>query len=319
MNGLTVQQILPPTPEVLVFFVASLFSDGKRLAHSTVKGYLAHVKALNRLLGFDCSAFECPRLQLAVKGYRRCRPSSKAKTRLPITISLLGAFLDALDPAHHEHILIAAVLSVGVYGLFRSGELTVKTRDAVPTCDLLTRGNAHWNDESVVIHLVSSKTDPFREGVDVVLHKNGSRTCPWTLLRLLWDSSTDDSANAPLFQHADASPLQYRELNNAIKALARLVGLDPGMFAGHSMRIGGATSLAMLGYSEHIIKALGRWTSLSYQAYARMTGGMRAAISKALAAPAEFRERNYFGGIEPAAVTKMSFDDIQFSFNSRKA
>lgn len=314
---LTIKDILPASPDVLLMFAASLFAEGRLLAYATAKGYLAHVKALHEMLGLEVSAFFCSRLRLAFRGYRRRRPASKAKSRLPITISLLGAFMEILDLDIHQHLVIAAAITVGVYGLFRSGELTAKVREGSSTCPLLTRSHVKWEDDRFTIRLESSKTDPFREGVDVMVNRNNSLTCPWATLRQLWITAPDQSNEAPLFQLEDGQPLMYKELNTAIKALAQRVGLDPSLFAGHSLRIGGATSLAMLGYHPHVIKALGRWSSLTYQEYARLTGSMRASISAALAQPAKARERNYFGGIDPATVAKSSFEDIHFAFNAK--
>ena len=45
------------------------------------------------------------------------------------------------------------------------------------------------------------------------------------------------------------------------------LGFPAEQYAGHSFRRGGATSLAMAGVPENLIKVLGRWLSFAYQGY----------------------------------------------------
>jgi hypothetical protein len=76
----------------------------------------------------------------------------------------------------------------------------------------------------------------------------------------------------------------YTTLFNAIRGLAALCGLDPLAFGGHSLRIGRATTLALLGFPAHVIQTLDlrRWRSLSYQLYVRLGLPQFARISEAL-------------------------------------
>ncbi|KAF8546958.1 hypothetical protein OG21DRAFT_1517748 [Imleria badia] len=51
-----------------------------------------------------------------------------------------------------------------------------------------------------------------------------------------------------------------------IRRLQRACGFE---FTGHSMRAGGATTLALLGTAPHVIQAIGRWSSDEWQKYVR--------------------------------------------------
>lgn len=313
LQSLRVSDVFPPTPAMLLGFVAYLFniSVPKPINHKTAKSYLAHVKHLSSIIGMPNAAFFCPRLRLALKTFRKRRPGARAQKRLPITIHLLAAFAATLDlTSDHHHIVTFAALAVGVYGLFRSGELATKFINGKACDNTPCRADVVWAADHVVIHLRSSKTDPFREGVDIPLYANGTLTCPFAALKRAWDVAPDQSPDAPLFQHPDSSPLLYTQLNQAIKCLATTVGLDPQLFAGHSLRIGGATSLAMLGYPDYIIKIIGRWTSVAYQAYTRLTGNTRATAAKAFGLAAAQSPVSYFGGVDPKSVCAMDFDEI---------
>lgn len=314
--SLPAPSVLPVTETVLLAFIAWLFADNRRLAYNTAKSYVSHLKHLSSVLGHNNDAFSSPRVKYALKGYGRRRGTgARRPKRIPITIQVLESFISLLSDSY-EHALVSAILCVGVYGLFRSGELTAKT-NTLPE-DILKRSDAKWTEGNVTIRLRSSKTDPFRNGVDIVLVKNGSITCPYSALRTLWEAAPSNSPFAPLFQLSTGKPMRYAQLVHAIKLLAEAAGMNPSAFAGHSMRIGGATSLAQLGYPAHFIRQLGRWESLSFQLYTRLTENVRDHISQSLGSFSSAREpgRNLslFGGMDQTAAFSASVDDVLVHF-----
>jgi hypothetical protein len=59
---------------------------------------------------------------------------------------------------------------------------------------------------------------------------------------------------------------------NFAEELRRLVvanGIDPARVSSHSLRIGGATTLAAAGLNDHEIQGVGNWKSNSYLTYVR--------------------------------------------------
>ena len=52
-----------------------------------------------------------------------------------------------------------------------------------------------------------------------------------------------------------------------------------GNFSSHSFRIGAATIAACNGIPDHLIQALGRWTSNAYQLYIRTPSEALASLS----------------------------------------
>jgi len=65
--------------------------------------------------------------------------------------------------------------------------------------------------------------------------------------------------------------LEYDRLLAAVKTAARESGFDPARFGTHSLRIGGATIMAAAGLPSHYIQTLGRWKSLCFLKYIRMS------------------------------------------------
>jgi hypothetical protein len=87
---------------------------------------------------------------------------------------------------------------------------------------------------------------------------------------------------APGGPHRD--PLTYRELLGFIKANLPLLGFPAALFGTHSLRIGGATQMALSGYSAAQIQAAGRWSSDCYLVYIRLGDAFFRSLASALSA-----------------------------------
>lgn len=202
-----------------------------------------------------------------------------------------------------------AILCVGVYGLFRAGEL-VKNNKRPGLC----RAGVTWHQQEVIIHLSESKTDVFRHGADIVLYKNNTKTCPYTHFKGVWESAKNKNADAAAFQNSDGSPVTYDQLLKAIKALMKQLGYKVDQVGTHSMRIGGASTLAILGVPAHIIKILGRWLSLTYQVYTRTSNEHIQRVQALIGAEGLKTKDNAFGGLSLSAATMSSIDDLEVKF-----
>jgi site-specific recombinase XerD len=168
-------------------------------------------------------------------------------------------------PSSVEGIMAKACAACGVYGLFRAGEMTFKGK----RYPILQRSDVTWRTNSVEIRLRNSKTDYLRRGVTIHLTANGSPSCPFSLLQMAWKRAPNQRPDAALFQTKSGSPLHYKALLKAIKRAISALGIT-GNYGGHSLRAGGATTLALMGYPDSLIKILGRWKSLSYQRYIKL-------------------------------------------------
>ena len=71
---------------------------------------------------------------------------------------------------------------------------------------------------------------------------------------------TQTPLDAPFLQ-VDGRALDCLTLVNNIKATAAKLGLDLSRYSGHSLHIGGATSVVQAGLSQWQTKQLGQWNS----------------------------------------------------------
>lgn len=93
-------------------------------------------------------------------------------------------------------------------------------------------------------------------------------------------------ADSPLFQFKDQTPLTKDKFIQHVRAALSAAGYDPSHYAGHSFRIGAATTAAERGIEDSTIKALGRWKSEAFQTYIKMPRDKLASIASILSKPA---------------------------------
>jgi hypothetical protein len=326
LHGL-VTEAFPPSADILLAFATWMYTlpgrGGKGLTASTIMGYLTAVRSICVDLGFPVTAFYDLRLRRVKRGIKKLR-SRKARSRLPITIWLAARLIKSITAQDGmAGTMLTAAICTGIYGLMRAGEMVEKSESGHQG---LRRDHVFWDPDRkwVDIRLDNSKTDYFREGVVIRLHANGSSTCPVAKLRAAWDAAVDDSPGAPVFQQANGAPCTYKWLQHSLRMVVDRIGLDKSDYGTHSLRIGGATSLAIAGERPETIKEMGRWKSLSYQLYVRVTAdAMRRASSRlgelstralqpgfSISGKSTRGWSSMFGGLAIGDATKITADDL---------
>ena len=85
----------------------------------------------------------------------------------------------------------------------------------------------------------------------------------------------------PLFLLQDGRPLSRATLTEWLRQIMASARV-PGNFSSHSFRIGAATVAAHNGVPDHLIQAMGRWSSNAYQLYIRTPSASLATLSQKL-------------------------------------
>ena len=284
----------PVTESILCSFAAFLADE--KLSPQSIKTYLAAVRNIQISLGLPDPRQESslPVLERVQAGITRTRfqQGTPSRIRLPITAGLLGRIRTALDHSSHpEKVLLWAVCCTAFFGFFRLGELLLDSSAAFNLRSHLAWGDVSVNDQAaptvVKIHLKQSKTDQAGKGFDVILGRTGRELCP--VAAVLGFIAVGGNRPGPFFVMTGAKPLTKARFITELRANLVVLGVPQDHYAGHSFRIGAATSAALAGVEDSTIQALGRWHSAAFLRYIRMPREQLAALSTVLAGSPEQR------------------------------
>ena len=171
------------------------------------------------------------------------------------------------------------------YSFLRSGEATVPSMREYDKEGHLSEGDVALDSRSnpsvVRVHIKALKTDPFRQGVFIYLGKTGNDLCPVAAITAYL--AIRSRTPGPFFRFQSGTPLSQELLVKHVRLTLGELGMDVTVFAGHSFRIGAATTAAAAGLEDSLIKTLGRWQSSAYQTYLKLPRDSVAVVSKKLA------------------------------------
>ena len=94
--------------------------------------------------------------------------------------------------------------------------------------------------------------------------------------------STRGPTEGPFFKYKDGRYLTRARFVEEVRQALQQAGMQAGEFAGHSFRIGAATSAAVQGLPDWLIKTLRRWQSSAYTTYIRTPKETLCAVAKKL-------------------------------------
>ena len=279
LNGVHVHaNDLPPISEdILIYFVAYCFNTLK-LKYSTIKLYLCGIR-YRYLQCHYTTPFETldknnlNKLSLILKSVKRLQGST-SRTRLPITFDILQKICNRLQKGVFDifvDCLIQCACIVAFFGFLRCGEFCVLNAKDFNSSTHLCMSDVTFHDDYAVLKLKESKTDPFRKGVSIQLHKMNHQICPFVVLQkyisMRQTRQIGSSPDDPLFVSEFNTALDRNYFISKLRHVLQLIGYDPNLYNGHSFRSGAATSAGQAFIEDHMIKTLGRWSSDSYCIY----------------------------------------------------
>jgi integrase len=210
----------------------------RRVRPSTIARRVAAIRYAHKLAGFPLPTDD-ERVRTTMRGIRRslgAAPSKKAPATAERVIGmapLAGTRLSAIRDR--------ALLLIGFAGAFRRSELVaLNVEDLEETA------------EGLRITIRRSKTDQEGHG-HVIAIPRGMIACPVTALKAWLEAAV--IAEGPVFRpvakggRTQSARLTDRSVADIVKAHAQRAGLDPKLFAGHSLRSGFLTSAAARGAS----------------------------------------------------------------------
>ena len=257
-------------PLVCAFIVHSF--ESRKLKVPSIKALISGIQFHLRCQDPTVpSILSNPAIQLLINGIKKEQIQGNDH-RLPITISVLHTMVGKLRSglfSRYIDTMLEAVILLAFYAFLRCGEYTAKSLAFKPQHDLcfsdLTMECSHYS-----ILLKQSKTDKFSEGTPVVVARTNSLFCPFNSMLRYLAARPMSAPNDPLFITDAGLPMTRNWFGMKLREICQSCGLPPARYTPHSLRIGAATTAALLVPSA-TIKSLGRWSSAAYVRYIRFS------------------------------------------------
>lgn len=257
---------LPASPEIVAFYLGEF---GGRQAAATLTRRLTSINKVHRAAGYPAPALmEHLPVGETLKGIRRTHGTEQTPKQ-PLFTENLRVMIDRL-PSTAIGVRDRALLLVGFAGALRRSELVhVRLQDVTETT------------EGLVIRIRRSKTDQEGKGRQVAIpYGSAPETCPvrasreWIALAGLTEG--------PLFRridrhgHVNDRALHRDSIGAIVKRAAEAAGLDPKVYAGHSLRAGLCTQAYINGARElDIMRQTGHKSLETVRKYIRGRGLFR--------------------------------------------
>lgn len=237
-------QPLPASPETVALYVTDLAGWAKV---STIGRRLSAISQAHQTAGHD-SPTQSVRVRATMAGVRRTLGVAQVGKQ-PVLPDHLRAMMAALDGGRLVDVRDRALLLVGFAGAFRRSELV-----ALDVADVAD------GPDGLTLVIRRSKTDQEGAGRKVgIPYGSNPQTCPVRAYRGWLEAS--GIAEGPIFRpidrHGNVQPVRLsgKAVAIVVKRTIARTGVDPAVYAGHSLRSGLATSAARAGASERSIMA----------------------------------------------------------------
>lgn len=270
---------IPPNEHTLVLYTSEL---SLTMAHSSIKVHMAAISYFSTRQGYPTEFRLFRRLYLVIRGIKRSQGSKfKRRKRDAVTPTMLMEIHSKLfssSTIYEDKIMLWAALLTAFFGFLRVSEYTSARKTSFdPSTTLLYSDITHIDNNHASLLIKASKTDPFRQGVNITLAANHSTLCPINALLLLIHNHP--TSNGPLFTYHNRRYLTRRDINNLLKDTTdgRLT------LSSHSLRIGAASTAAAMGCPKWMIQGMGRWSSDCFRDYIRIPKRIIEKTSRAMA------------------------------------
>jgi hypothetical protein len=266
-------------------------STERNLKAASINGYLAGIRKLHIVKGLDAPVLRTQLVQMVLEGKKNMEAAAVLRTgskRQPMTRELmlvLKAKIREWDGTSLDKATLWAVSTLLFHGAFRGGEILSRTAAWFdPGFSLLRRDIMLIEDGSdqkmVQVRLKAPKEDKQKTDVIVDVFQTNTELCPIRAVSRWLRMSGDMESDQPAFRFADGTPITGGRFNQLLHLW--LGEVTPGISA-HSFRIGAASLMGSLGFSDKDVKAIGRWGSRAFEGYIRTPRTKRRLVAEKVA------------------------------------
>ena len=284
------------TEKVLVYISWLLFK--RKVKAKSAEVYVSGLRCLHLINGHENPALRPGIVKMILNGQNNLdkmtdKIEGKSK-RVAVTIPILKLIKKNLRKSNLSSVrkhLIWSTSTIAFTGGFRIHELLSRERQSYdPFVTLLGKDiKLKENDKFPHIQILLKTQKKDRIGKNEIVDVFGTKNffCPIQAYRRYRKCSLNltFSDQKPAFRTEDGKAYTGKLFNEDLKALLGSV-IDyttMGKISSHSFRIGIATMLGKLGFSDQDIMAIGRWSSSAFELYIRSPRAVRANRAKRMA------------------------------------
>jgi hypothetical protein len=296
-----------PTPfreTVVMSFTHKRSVEG--LVPVTVNTYVSDVRFMLKSCNLDVSFMEtdivCSARTAIELQYRLTHPASDTGS-LPFTIDMvMHARNTVLNTGSTAHQAVNTAMTIATVILGRASEyLQLPSDHHLRSQDVRFRlhnlqdvvASEAWrytldDVQSVMLTVRSAKNDPEGFGSRFQYVKGSlSATCVFdpTADLFSWAARARPMPDHPFLSYRGEWTLTYKMMTKGIKDTVRSLGFKPKLYSTHGIRIASASTLAAAGVPDSVIQKTGRWKSLTFLRYIRVTRATFAVVIAAITNP----------------------------------
>lgn len=285
----TSRLLVKPAVERGLAFIAYLFHF-LHLQASTINNYLAGVAFHLKCRQVDTSFLHSAVMQMARSGVTLLSRGKKAaceRGALPFTWSMILAYKQhnslsvARNHCTYTALAIAFTLLLRVSEYIRSPSnhflrsqdvvFVLNSGETIPSFRLTA--SSFSNVASVIFIIRSAKNDQLGESHRLCYPKREDTSLQACIcsIAMEWARRAELTADRPFLSYHRRWCLTRRDVDAAVKSMAKHFGLAVHRFSPHSLRYGGASALAARGVPDSIIQSSGRWRSLAFLQYLKLS------------------------------------------------
>lgn len=240
---------LPITEDLMRVFI----EYEKTCLHRTCNTLLNHIASFAHYFSDNnmCDITKSPTFKKYRKGLgKMLRQHAVPNRKLGLTPDVLIQMTSNMKMEDYNDAIFIMTISTMYYGFMRASEMTQ-----------LKIENVYQEENSIVLHIDFSKTDPTGYGADIEIMKRDDPFNPCIIYEQLLKNFQEKMG---IFLW----PYSMSMLRNRLKHELIAIGIENvEKYSLHSCRRGGAAAASLAGVQDSVIKAHGRWLSEAYQIY----------------------------------------------------
>ncbi|THH15573.1 hypothetical protein EUX98_g9443 [Antrodiella citrinella] len=256
---------IEPTADTLSFYTVFMCHHIKP---DSVDSYLSGIcNQLEHLYPNVRTIRKAPLVTRTLAGCKRLLNTPPCRKQ-PLALEHLARLLNHFPPSSHDNLLFRSILLSGFFALHRLGELTWPDKVELRSWrKVIKRASVSFYTGAYGYVLPTSKSDATFQSATIIIEEGENDSIqPLTTFKEYLRSRDHifPFHSALWITTSGAVPTRAWFL-----AKLRTVFPTSSNIGGHSLRSGGATHFAIVGWPDDRIQALGRWSSDAFKIYIR--------------------------------------------------